>query len=84
MKATANAPDLFQDSADAAGGLAGAPRRAPLRLQVPQILSTLSFGPLFRFVAGTACAGPAIAGRLSREAQRAPASCTPVVSRQPG
>jgi hypothetical protein len=36
------------------------------------VMSTLSFGPLFRFVAGTAFTAPRIAQHLSRRLERAP------------
>jgi thioredoxin reductase len=48
------------------------------------ILSLLSFGPLFRFVAGTRYAGPAIARNLVRGAQRVAVSHAPADLRQPG
>jgi hypothetical protein len=35
------------------------------------VMSMFSFGPLFRFVAGTAYAGPVVARHLARTAQRA-------------
>jgi NADPH-dependent 2,4-dienoyl-CoA reductase/sulfur reductase-like enzyme len=48
------------------------------------ILSLLSFGPLFRFVAGTRYAGPAIARNLVRGAERVAVSRAPADLRQPG